>query len=194
LLRRCVLNCPRVHIIISAQSIGIAIRAFLGMKKPIGKRMQPVKIVAAQSVSEHISRQRTGPGGSPNSERLRKQWENERCSKHCGYRSRPDKAGSRRQIPTRSKKSLATRHYQLKCGHAPTATYLKRSNQRDDDQCWWCGKAAQTREHLFRHCRKWKNEQRKLWRAVGRETGWKSGRYRHVQISELFLWRSAIKR
>jgi len=146
------------------------------------------------SVSEHISRQRTGPGGPPNSERLRKQWESERCSKHCGYRSGPDKAGSRRQIPTRSKKSLATRHYQLKCGHAPTATYLKRFNQRDDDQCWWCGKAAQTQEHLFRHCRKWKNKQRELWRAVGRETGWKVGRCRHVQISELFLWRSAIKR
>jgi hypothetical protein len=42
------------------------------------------------------------------------------------------------------------------------------------------------REHLFRYCKKWKNQQRELWKAVGRETGWKAGRCRHVQISELF--------
>jgi hypothetical protein len=74
----------------------------------------------------------------------------------------------------KSRKPLASRYYQLKFG------------QRDDDQCWWCGQAAQAREHLFRHCRKWKNEQWELWKAVGRETGWKAGRCRHVQISELF--------
>jgi hypothetical protein len=45
------------------------------------------------------------------------------------------------------------------------------------------GEAAQTREHLFRHCKKWKSEQRK---AFGPEIGWKAGRCRHVQISELF--------
>jgi len=30
------------------------------------------------------------------------------------------------------------------------------------------------------------NEQQELWKAVGRETGWKAGRCRHVQIWELF--------
>jgi len=112
------------------------------------------------------------------------EWEEKRSSRYYGYRN--GKAGSRRSIPMRSKKSLASRYYQLKCGHAPTATYLKRFGQRDDDQCWWCGKAAQTREPLFRHCKKSKSEQRELWKAVGRETGWKAGRCRHVQISELF--------
>jgi hypothetical protein len=44
----------------------------------------------------------------------------------------------------------------------------------------------QTREHLFCYCKRWKNEQRELWRAVGRVTGWKAGKCRHLQISELF--------
>jgi len=79
-------------------------------------------------------------------------------------------------------KSLASRYFQLKCEHASTATYLKRFGQRDDDQCWWCEKAAETREHLFRHCRKWKSEQQELWKAAGRETGWKPERCRHVQM------------
>jgi hypothetical protein len=85
-----------------------------------------------------------------------------------------------------SMKSLASRYFQLKCEHASTATYLKRFEQWDDDQCWWCEKAAQTRDHLFRHCRKWKSEQQELWKAARWETGWKPGRCRHVQISELY--------
>jgi len=56
--------------------------------------------------------------------------------------------------PDKKQKLLAARYYQLKCGYAPTATYLKRLGLRDDDQCWWCGEAAQTREHFFRHCRR----------------------------------------
>jgi hypothetical protein len=59
------------------------------------------------------------------------EWEEKRMSRHCGYRN--GKAGSRRPIPMKSKKSLASRYYQLKCGHAPTATYFKRFGQRDDD-------------------------------------------------------------
>jgi len=30
--------------------------------------------------------------------------------------------------------SFTIRYYQLKCGHAPTATYLKRLGLQDDDQ------------------------------------------------------------
>jgi hypothetical protein len=43
------------------------------------------------------------------------------------------------------------------------------------------------REHLFCHCNKWEDEQRELWKAVGRDTGWKAGRCKHVKISELFF-------
>jgi hypothetical protein len=66
------------------------------------------------------------------------QWEADKCSKHFGYRLK-GKAGSKRPIPMTSVKSLAARFHQLKCGHAPTGTYLKRFGYREDDKCWWCG-------------------------------------------------------
>jgi len=114
------------------------------------------------------------------------QWEADKCSKHFGYRLK-SKAGSNRPIPIASAKSLATRFYQLKCGHAPTGAYLKRFGHREDDKCWWCGgTVAQTREHLLRHCSRWKYLQRELWKEVGKTTGWKAGRCRRAQVSELF--------
>jgi hypothetical protein len=42
------------------------------------------------------------------------------------------------------------------------------------------------REHLFQHCSWWKDQQEVLWKAVGKATGWKAGRCRRVQTSELF--------
>jgi len=45
---------------------------------------------------------------------------------------------------------------------------------------------SQTREHLFRRCSRWRDEQNALWKAVGKATGSKAGRCRCVQISELF--------
>jgi len=66
---------------------------------------------------------------------------------------------------------------------------MKRFGHREDDKCWWCGgggRTAQTWEHLFRHCSRWRDQQQALWKAVGKATGWKVGRCRHVQISELF--------
>jgi hypothetical protein len=61
--------------------------------------------------------------------------EADKCSKHFGYRLK-GKAGSKRPVPMTSVKSLATRFYRLKCGHAPTETYLKRFGHREDDKCW----------------------------------------------------------
>jgi ribonuclease HI len=114
------------------------------------------------------------------------QWEADKCSKHFGYRLK-GKAGSKRPIPMASAKSLATRFHRLKCGHAPAGAYLKRFGHREDDKCWWCeGTVAQTREHRLRHHRRWKHQQRELWKAVGKATGRKTGRGRQVQISELF--------
>jgi hypothetical protein len=86
-----------------------------------------------------------------------------------------------------SVKSLAARFYRLKSGYAPTGVHLKRFGHRDDDKCWWCGETVfQTREHLFRHCSRWRDHQKELWKAVGKATSWKAGRCRHVQITELF--------
>jgi len=117
------------------------------------------------------------------------EWEADKCSKHFSYRLK-GKAGATRSIPMTSAKSLAARFYRLMSGHAPTGVYLKRFGHREDDKCWWCGgrgrTAAQTREHLFRHCSWWRDQQKMLWKVVGKATGWKAGRCRHVQVSELF--------
>jgi hypothetical protein len=88
-----------------------------------------------------------------------------------------------------SVKPLAARFYRLKSGHAPVGMYLKRFGHRDNDKCWWCGmgsRTAQTREDLFRHCSRLKDQQMTLWKTLGKATGWKAGRCRHVQISGLF--------
>ena len=89
-----------------------------------------------------------------------------------------------------SAKSLPARFYRLLSVRAPTGVYQERFSHREDDKCWECGgggrMAAQTREHLFHHCSRWRDQQRALWKAVEKATGWKAGRCRHVQISELF--------
>ena len=40
----------------------------------------------------------------------------------------------------------------------------------DSDGCW-CGGGRQSREHLFKECRTWKEEIRKLWKEVGEISG-----------------------
>ena len=37
-------------------------------------------------------------------------------------------------------------------GHALTAAHMNWIKLREDDQCWWCYRTMQTREHLFKHC------------------------------------------
>jgi hypothetical protein len=68
-------------------------------------------------------------------------------------------------------------------------TYLKWFGHRVDDKFWWHGggsrTAAQMREHLFPQCSLWKDLQKTLWKEVGNATGWRAGRCRHVQVSEL---------
>jgi len=60
-----------------------------------------------------------------------------------------------------SAKSLATRFYQLKCGHASIGAYLKQFGPREDYKCWWCGgMVGETREHLIHQCSRWKYQQR----------------------------------
>ena len=112
-------------------------------------------------------------------------WEDDKCSKHFSNRLK-GKPGTKRSVPLTSMKSLATRFYQLKCDHAPTGVYLKRFGHRDDIRCWWCaGTTAQTWDHLFRHCRRSRDQQKSLWKAEGKVTGCKEGRCLHLQVSEL---------
>ena len=44
---------------------------------------------------------------------------------------------------------------------------------------------AQTWEHLFHPCSRWRDQQKTVLKEVGKATGWRAGRYRHVQFSEL---------
>jgi ribonuclease HI len=89
-------------------------------------------------------------------------WEADRCSKHFSYRLK-GKAGTKRPIPMTSVKSLAARFYRLTSGHAPRGVYLKRFGHRDYDKCWsYGGTVSQTREHLFRHCSRWRDHQKEL--------------------------------
>jgi len=115
--------------------------------------------------------------------------EPDKCGQHFGYRLK-GKTGAQRPIPMTSVKSLATRFYRPKSGHAPTGVYLKQFGHHENDKCWWGSgggrTATQMWEHLFHHCRRWREQQEALWKAVEKATGWKAGRCRHMQVSELF--------
>ena len=68
-----------------------------------------------------------------------------------------------------SKKSIAARFYEVKTGHALIGKYLRWIRKRGDMKCWWCGQEYQTRDHLFKWCKRWKREQKRLW--VDRQEG-----------------------
>lgn len=71
----------------------------------------------------------------------------------------------------RAPKELASRFFQLASGHAMIAPFLREKfGWIDSDMCWWCGSGRQSREHLFKKCRTWKEEIRRLWKEVGEAT------------------------
>jgi len=70
---------------------------------------------------------------------------------------RPPGERQARPDPASAEKRTTSRFYQLKSGHALTAVYLKSTDNRLDDHCWWCDPeddsgTHQTRDHLFKHC------------------------------------------
>ena len=80
-----------------------------------------------------------------------------------------------RSDPTRAEKRTASRFYQLKSGHALTDVYLKSMENRPDDHCWWCDPESnsgtrQTRDHLFKHFYKWKDQRAVVWARVEEAT------------------------
>ena len=84
-----------------------------------------------------------------------------------------DPAVSRNPTPTVAKarkRLLAARFYQLKTGHCLTGQYLAWTTRRPEASCWWCQYHTQTRDHLFKHCPEWKNQQKTLWNAGSAET------------------------
>ena len=127
---------------------------------------------------------------------MKAKWEADNCCKHHGYRLQGN-AGSKRLILTNGVKPLAARFYGLNSGHVPVGTDLKRFRHRDGDKCWRCSGggrlAAQMGEYLFCHRSQSKNQQKTLWKEVGKAMGWRAGRCRHVQVSELLSMETCDK-
>ena len=74
-------------------------------------------------------------------------------------------------------KELASRFFQLASGHAMIAPFLREKfGWLESDSCWWCSGGRQSREHLFKECRTWKEEIRLLWNTVGEISGVPSNR------------------
>ena len=72
----------------------------------------------------------------------------------------------------KARKELEARFFQLSSGHAMIAPFLREKfGWIDSDICWWCSNKKQSRKHLFKECRAWKEEIRQLWKTVGDISG-----------------------
>jgi len=90
-----------------------------------------------------------------------------------------------RPDPAEASKAVASRFYQLRIGHALVGPYLKKIGKHASDTCWWCDHGVkQSREHLYKCCKKWKSQQAILWAEVRKKIKKRKGQ---VQISELFV-------
>jgi ribonuclease HI len=84
-----------------------------------------------------------------------------RKSKHS-YRYDLVKKGGNKEV-MKSRKSIAASFYGVKAGHALLGKYLRWIGKRSDKKYWWCGHEYQTRDHIFKWCKRWKREQKGLW-------------------------------
>jgi len=62
-----------------------------------------------------------------------------------------------------TRKQLSNRFFQIKIGHAITASYLKRIKKSESSNCWWCNNRHQTIEHLLLECQHWRKQRRKFY-------------------------------
>ena len=77
-----------------------------------------------------------------------------------------------RALLRKTGKGVASRYFQLLSGHAMITPFLKdKWGWTDSDACWWCDGGRQSRDHLFKECRRWEKEIRELWDTVGRTSG-----------------------
>jgi len=106
----------------------------------------------------HIGRQLTEAKWEENKKEIK---EMGKKSKHS-YRYDLVKRGGNSAV-MKSQKSIVARFYQIKTGHALMGKYLMRIGKRRDMKCWWCGYEYQTRDHLFKWCKRWKRKQKRLW-------------------------------
>jgi hypothetical protein len=98
------------------------------------------------------------------------EWFEAKCKSKKYYHL--DKQHKPNRTITKTEKSTAQIFCQLKVGHALIGPHLKRIKKAEDDKCWWCTrKVAQSREHLFKHCKHWRQPQNALWQAVTEASG-----------------------
>ena len=72
---------------------------------------------------------------------------------------RPRKRVQPDPTPAKASKAVASRYYQLRTGRALIGPYLKKIGKCASDTCWWCDCGVkQSREHLFKSCKKWKSK------------------------------------
>jgi len=63
-------------------------------------------------------------------------------------------------------KHLASRHFQLKSGHAAIGAHLHQIQAQGDATCIDCGLSRKTIHHLLFECRKWRLQQNKLYKNL----------------------------
>jgi hypothetical protein len=98
------------------------------------------------------------------------EWFEAKCKSKKYYHL--DKQHKPNRTITKTEKSTVQIFYQLKVGHALIGPHLKRIKKVEDDKCWWCTpEVAQSREHLFKHCKHWRKPQNALWQAVKEASG-----------------------
>jgi hypothetical protein len=110
-----------------------------------------------------------------------KKWEEARCwvgSRVSGNKYRMPKEQRPDQTVAGSTKRAASRFYQLKTGHCLTGQYLCWTKNRATAECWWCRCKMMTREHVFKNCPEWKEQQRVLWKEVWKEAGRGKSRFK----------------
>jgi ribonuclease HI len=111
-------------------------------------------------------------------------WVKERCHGKRYYLLRERQHTD--PVASRARKTLAARFYQLRMGKAFIGPYLAQTGRTANDKCWWCSSdASQTRDHLFKRCTRWKEQQAILWRAVGKATDRKRT-VRNTSMAQLF--------
>jgi ribonuclease HI len=113
-------------------------------------------------------------------------WVKERCHGKRYYHLKESQRAD--PVASHARKAVASRFYQLRMGKARIGPYLAMVGQAENDKCWWCGSgASQTREHLFKHCSRWKDQRVTMWRDIGKatRTGWKRTT-RNTSMAQLF--------
>jgi hypothetical protein len=90
-----------------------------------------------------------------------KWWKAKFNGKKAGYQMNNKRKMSK--LLDETKKTITGRFLQLKVGHVLTEVYLECIKKKETKESWWCGHLTQTVDHLFKWCKKWKQQQDTVW-------------------------------